>query len=724
MRSSLSARLTYRIMAVVLVMMALITGVVYYTVRTYMRDETKERYLSLLLKNHQEVRRRLLKVSVAVENNAHDVERDIDHPDKMFDHVRRIVSQNPPIASCNVLFEPNYYPGKGRTFIPCARRDGTDSIVVTRVDSTYHSFFSEVWVPEQLKKDEGSWTKAYFESEIFANGQVPRVLATYAVPIHNREGRPVGMLAADLSLEELRSFIMIDIEEINEQYEKGEKLKSYFFIVDRSGTFVVHPDRKRMLTPFEDSVGKMMSAHRGTCVTEVDGVTSRLYYRSIPNTDWVMVIVTPKDVILSNAFRLNTIILLVMLSGMAALYFICRRQIKDIADPVATQKATLEHELKIANAIQMAMLPKTLTARLTPLAAHLDLYASLTPARDVGGDLYDYFLRGNHLFFCIGDVSGKGVPAALVMAVVKALFRSESRRSESAVAIIDAMNRILSEDNSAGYFVTMFVGILDTTTGHLDYCNAGHEPPLIVNSQLSTVNCVRNLPVGALSDWVYEGQQMQLHANDMLFLYTDGLSEAQNAEGQQLGRERVRQLVAAHTGESARQFVTLMEDAAHRHANGARQTDDITLLAVKWLGAASPLPLTARFSSSMAEMGRLEPFVQQAAALVSLSDREAKRLRLAVEEALANIVNYGKATAVTLQATVEDQSLVVTIDDDGLPFDPTAASPVDLTVPADQRPPGGLGIMFICQMADSLAYERVNGHNILRIRKTITVSSQ
>lgn len=731
MQTSLSARLTYRIMAVVLVMMVVVASVVYYTVRSYMREEANNRYLALLLKNHQEVHRMLLKVSIAIENSVHDVERDIDQPEKMYGHMERILRQNPSIACSYLLFEPGYYPGESREFCPIARRYSADSILVQRLDSLPRRFLIDVWFPAMRKEDQSGWSKVYYESVLFAIGQKPRLLSTYTVPVHDRQGRAVTMLAADLSLEDLRTQIMEDIKEINEKYEQGQEHQSYFFIVDRKGTYVMHPDPERMLKSFDSEVGKMMMKHRGTCVTKVDGVMSRLYYRTIPNTDWTLTIVTPKDVILANAFKLNSIIMLVMLLGLAAVYFLCRHYIRNIAEPVAMQKATLEHELKIANAIQMAMLPHPLSpasspaaSKMPPLASFIDLHASLTPARDVGGDFYDYFLRDNRLFFCIGDVSGKGVPAALLMAVMRSMFRSETRRSETASAIVDTMNRNLSEEYTSGYFVTMFVGILDVTTGHLDYCNAGHEPPIMIHGAVSVVNCARNLPVGALSDWVYESQQMQLLPGDMLFLYTDGLSEAKNVDGKQLGRERIHQLAAEHTVNTARQLITIMETDVRLHADGAEQSDDITLLAIKWK-PDTPQPRESgprqeiTMSASMDDIGCLEPFVQQAVEQAGLTEREGKRLRLAVEEAVANIVNHGEATTIALQSVVEDQQLVLTIDDDGQPFDPTGESPTDLSVPADERPPGGLGVMLIHKMVDSLSYERVDGHNILRLIKIV-----
>lgn len=706
MQSSLSARLTYRIMAVVLVMMVVIAGVVYFTVREYMLDEAEERYLGFLLENYQEIRRRLSDVHVAAENNVHDIERDIDNPDMMFDHMQRIIRQNRSIVCCALLFKQDYYPSKGRVFVPCARKDAADSIIVSRIDSTYNSYFYREWFQNQLKADKSVWTKPYFESQFFAGDQEPRLLTTYAVPIHDHNGHPVALLCADLSLEWLRNQLMDDIEEINSQYEKGRKHQSYFFIIDREGAYIIHPNKELMLTPCDRNIGKTMLAHRGTCVMEIDGVKSRLYYRSLKYVNWTMVIVAPLDVIMANAKVLNIIILAVMIIGLLAIYLFCRRQIKEIADPFAAQKAAVDRELTIAHNIQMALLPKPF-----PDHSDVDLYASQTPARDVGGDLYDYFVHDGRLVFCIGDVSGKGVPAALLMAVMRSMFRSEARRACSAAEIVGTMNRNLSEEYAGGDFVTMFVGILDLASGHLDYCNAGHEAPL-VSGQLLDVK--RNLPVGALSDWAYEGQQTQLKPGDMLFLYTDGLSEAMNNKGELLGRQRVQQLASEHSQDTAQQLVELMEAEVHRHAGDAEQNDDITLLAIRW----QPDQIT--MAASMDDIACIAPFIANVGQQAGMEVRESKRLRLAVEEAVANIINHGQATTIKLQAKTYDQ-LVLTIDDDGQPFDPTADSSTDFSVPADERPPGGLGIMFLHEMTDGLEYQRIDGHNVLRIIKGIKV---
>ena len=197
-----------------------------------------------------------------------------------------------------------------------------------------------------------------------------------------------------------------------------------------------------------------------------------------------------------------------------------------------------------------------------------------------------------------------------------------------------------------------------------------------------------------------------------MFLYTDGLTEARNQAAEQFGRQHTLQLAADHCSDTVGQLVELMENEVSRHVGEAVQSDDITLLAIRWK-PSNRLTMTA----SMDDIGLLAPFITYAAQQVGLDTIDAKRLRLATEEAVANVINYSQANTITLKVTVNGPQLELTIDDDGQPFDPTAESPTDLSVPADKRPPGGLGIMLLHKMADSLSYQRINSHNLLKIVK-------
>ncbi len=726
MAYSLAKRLTYRIMAVVLVMMAIIAGFTYFTVKSYMLQEAQERYEGVLLRDHEEFRRRLETVTVATESHVKDMEQNLNDPDQISAKVEHITRSIKSISRCGLLYIPSYFPDKQRCFGLYAYENHDGSIFVGRIDSTYSVYPERDWLVRGLALDTASWSNVYNEYPLSPNTDVPRQVITYSVPIHNKKGRVVAMLCSDMSLEFLRDEMMDDITEMSQKYEQGHNRHSYNFVINHRGTYIIHPDQKRILNAnFYDEaklttnkiddkvVAQMIRGEKGSAMVEIDGVPSWIYYRTVKHMNWIIAIVVPREVIMHNGRMLNTIILLTVLLGLLAIYFICRHMIKEITSPVTAQQAALERELKIAHDIQMAMLP-TMPPPSKFGNLGIDLYASETPALDVGGDLYDYYLRDNRLFFCIGDVSGKGMAAALMMAVMRAMFRSETRRADSAAELVTTMNRNLSEESTAGYFVTLFVGILDLQTGHLDYCNAGHEAPLVSGQPLPVKP---NLPVGALTEWDYEGQQAQLNDGDMLFLYTDGLSEAKNAEKQQLGRKHVQQLAQGlRADDTARHLIELMESEVRRHVDGAKQSDDITLLAIRWQSQGER---TLILQSSMDDIGRLEPFVKEVARQAGISDKETKRLRLAVEESVANVINYGGATAIMLRAHVEDGQLVLTIDDDGQPFDATQESTTDLSIPPDQRLPGGMGIMLLHKMTDGLEYCRKDGHNILVLRKKV-----
>lgn len=410
--------------------------------------------------------------------------------------------------------------------------------------------------------------------------------------------------------------------------------------------------------------------------------------------------------------------------GLLVLGFIIYRSVRSMRrlEAATLEKERIAGELAVARDIQQSMIPKTFPGY--PDRDDVELYASLTPAREVGGDFYDFIISGGTLYFCIGDVSGKGVPAALLMSVTRSLFRTEAGRiaeshaAESpAASIVQGMNRAIYDEQSSGYFATMFVGVLNLTNGQLDYCNAGHEAPVVIGRQTYPLPVLPNLPVGALPDWEYEPQQAQLQPGDLLFLYTDGLTEAANEQGQFFTRQHVHELAQQCCGCTTRELVERMEAAAHQHAGKAEQSDDITLMALQWKNQSIEL------KADLAELPRMKDFVLSAAEQAGLSSREAKRLRLAAEEAVTNVIQYAYEDAdsptLSIHAATTDNLLLLTVTDQGRPFDPTVAPMADTSIPADERPEGGLGILLMHQMSDGLEYRRENGCNILTIKKNI-----
>ena len=267
------------------------------------------------------------------------------------------------------------------------------------------------------------------------------------------------------------------------------------------------------------------------------------------------------------------------------------KQIEELKT-VNEQKGRIEGELKVASDIQMSMLPKIYPPY--PHRKDIDIYGSLTPAKAVGGDLYDFHIRDEKLFFVIGDVSGKGVPASLVMAVSRTLFRIVSSLVDEPREIMEHMNEALADQNDSNMFVTLFIGSLDLRNGHLQYCNGGHDAPLLVNlneKKHQLLDCKSNLPVGVMPGFDFESQETDIDTDTLIFLYTDGLTEAENIQHQLFTEARIfevaQQLLtdgtASADGEpvSAQSVVERMARAVHQFVGDAEQSDDLTMLAIK-----------------------------------------------------------------------------------------------------------------------------------------------
>ena len=246
----------------------------------------------------------------------------------------------------------------------------------------------------------------------------------------------------------------------------------------------------------------------------------------------------------------------------------------DQLEETTTAKERIESELRIARDIQMGMVPSTF-----PEDEGLDLYASMTPAKAVGGDLYDYVLLENKLYFALGDVSGKGVPASLFMAQATRLFRTLAKQHLLPAEICTRMNSELSEDNEQGMFVTMFIGLVDLQSGHLDFCNAGHNPPVINNDHFLEME--PNAPIGLWPGLEYEGEEIANIHNTPIFVYTDGLNEAENEAQEQFGDDHLLQIMKDTPYQSARQMIELLQEEVARHVAGADPSDDLTMLCLK-----------------------------------------------------------------------------------------------------------------------------------------------
>ena len=777
--------LSLRIMLVLAVVSAVIMIIVYDITKDSMAVEAESRYSSIILHANEKIRGVLSDVYVAAINNVNDIERDIDDPDKLQAHLERMVKQNMYISSCRLIFEPDFYPQKGHHFEIYAWRDSTGAIKGRQMNENHPDFLIHSWYKDAFEKAEGDWTPPYFD-----RAASQQLTTTYMTHIRNHQGRKVGMLGADVSLEWLRQRHQRIDRQNHERYEKGFKEKSYSFIIDKDGTYLIHPDSSRvlkkkfqeitMLTPDSTDdlmVRQMLNGGSGNRTILKDGIDSWVFFSYVKYADWTVVIVVPEAIIHHNGNTLVFLLLGVLAIGLSVIYLLSHQMIKknmkalkrfvtaagemaqgnfDVTLPemrsreidrlrtafmdmevslsnyveelkrTTASNVALEQELKIASDIQQQMLPKVYPP--FPERKDIDIFGEVVTAKKVGGDLFDFFIRDEKLYFSIGDVAGKGVPAALVMAVARSMFRSASMSHTSPKLIVESINRSVCQSNDSFMFVTLFMGVLDLTTGHLLYTNAGHEPPVLVGgAHTRFLNVDNNIPLGLRNDWEYTEQKSLIDKGTTLFLYTDGYTEAETLDHEQFGRKRMcdeaLRLSAEHL--DSREFVKKIRQAERTFVHGIPQSDDISLLAIKYMGSHTQHQYHRGISlvNDVQEVPALAIFVGSICEDMHFNELTTAGVNLAIEEAVVNVMNYaypeGTRANILLEVFADEEDIRFELRDDGRPFDPTASEEIDAESIARNQTVGGLGIHLMRHYMDSIAYERKNDQNVLTMTKHI-----
>lgn len=397
-----------------------------------------------------------------------------------------------------------------------------------------------------------------------------------------------------------------------------------------------------------------------------------------------------------------------------------RQQLEILAETRAAQ-ARIDNELKIARTIQANFLPRDLAG--LGGSSGLGLAAWFQPAMEVGGDLYNgFWLDDDRLFLCIGDVAGKGVPAALMMAVTTTLMKAVAISAPDPAEVLQRVNNELCAINEELLFVTMFAAVLVPRTGELAYSNAGHNPPLLrrVAGGAELIRIPPGLVLGIEPDSIYMTEKLQLVAGETLLLYTDGLTEAMNSSGECFGNERLLAVGNAAGDDSPAQLTQRIVAAVADHAGNAEQHDDLTLLAVARLPVADAV-IQIHLAAELDRLPELLDPVRQAAEQAGLTEAQIMRLELAVEEALVNLCDHAYADRTEpgpadCRIVVDPDGLWVEIIDEGPPFDPLARPDPNTTLGLDEREPGGLGVFLIKQLVSEVSYCREGDRNVLTIR--------
>ena len=640
-RRKLSVRVSLWVVMFATIIFIAALGFLFYQSREAIRQEAINHATQILDNTSLRVTGILNRVEVAATMTEWLVNRHPEVADSMFIYSKSMLLNNPDFYNCSIAFEPYYFKDKGRYFSAYSKHDG-DSIRTIQGGSDSYQYFYADWYLMPSLLDRPCWTEPYMDVDMSTNTK--EMVTSYCLPIKDRQGKKIGVINTGLSLSWLSQTISAVKPYPN----------SYSIMIGKGGTFFVHPDTTKLIyqtiytqtleRPDSDMTAlghAMQNGEEGMRHMSVDGQDCYVFYKSLGQSGWSMAIVCPESDIFGGFDRLRRTVMSIVAVGLLLMLYLFIRIITKELQPLrrlakeaeniasgrfdaelpdfqrtdeigqlshsfgnmqhslvnyieelkktTSQKASIESELHIASTIQMGMLPKEFPTY--PDRDDVQLFASLTPAKQVGGDLFDFYIRDGKLFFCIGDVSGKGVPASLFMTVTRSMFRTVSAHNSSPDYIVSVLNESMAEINELNMFVTLFVGVLDLSTGLMRYCNAGHDAPLLVGMGVGELPVDSNIPVGFMPGWTFTTQEAVIYQGTTIFLFTDGLTEAENAEHDQFQMDRINKVaerVLAERKQDPKTFIAMMTDAVHEFVGDAEQSDDLTMFAIQFLKGTPP----------------------------------------------------------------------------------------------------------------------------------------
>lgn len=559
--------------------------------------------------------------------------RDLDKPDMMVSHSNNTIRYNSALSGCSISFEPGYYPSKGEYYSIYSWPGENDQIEWEQEGADDYRYYEKEWYLYSKRLGYDCWTEPYLDTTGIA-GKGVEMLISYCTPVFDSTSVFVGAITLDLSLKQLSEAL----------YNVRPYPNAYCILIGEGGKYLVHPDSDKLMThsiysdaeelavPELVKLGESMEKQeRGEQELFLNGQHYYVFYRPVPTTGWNIAIFCPESDIYGGYDRLQRKILWSLLAGLALVFLLSVllirhqlaplaklaeeadyiasgnfdrpmpvrkrndeigvlsqsfvhmqsslvRHIQELTESTASRER-MERELQIARNIQMGMVPHDFD-----LGKKVDLYASMVPAREVGGDLYDCFVQDDKLYLCIGDVSGKGVPASLFMSVARAMFRVVARQGLAPAEIARRINDTVSEKNDQMIFVTMFLAAVDLKTGVMEYCNCGHNAPVLFpgpDKAPAFLDCLSNTALGIESGFDYEGQRVDDMRGKILFLYTDGLNEAENADHEQFGNDRMLACLGDGPFLDARSLIDRLSEAVASHVAGAEASDDLTMLCLR-----------------------------------------------------------------------------------------------------------------------------------------------
>lgn len=626
-KMSFSTRLSINILLATSVLFLTAIGIAAYYSHKLLAEEAENASKNLLNSTINEIETTLCSIEAAVEVSSWDVASKINSEEELYEISRRMVKDSEVIKGFGIAFKPNYFKGR-YFFCPYSRMDENGDIITTNLQAPEYNYLYSDWYLIPMLKGSPVWMEPY-QSQIGLN----EIISTFCYPIKDDKGEVYAVLVADLPLKWIS-----DLSDTIKPYGDG-----FVNLISRNGAFITfsnvalgetvmsYMERAESEVPGSVAVGRRL-LEEGEGMVRFDLANNRYFmvFGKLYN-GWTATLLCAYTNVLRRTHSMHLILILVGLFGLLILFVICYftirhltrpllafsdsarsiakgdfntplpeissndeiRQMRDSFDYMKNSlvnyidelkqttavKERIESELNIASEIQMQMLPHDF-----PSLENIDLYALLHPAKEVGGDLYDFFIIGDYLYFTVGDVSGKGIPASLFMAMTRVSFRTIASMGFAMDEIVEKLGTAMCEGNSSNMFVTLFAGRINIRTRVMEYCNAGHNPIIKVDKDdvASFVPVKPNIALGVMPGFPYQMQTLDLKQGDKFLLYTDGVTEAERADKSQYGEERLLQWSnsASCEGLTAEQAAHELYKDVKDFVEGNEANDDITIMTI------------------------------------------------------------------------------------------------------------------------------------------------
>lgn len=628
-KHSFSTRLSLNILLITSILFIIAIGVAAVSSHLLIAEEATKSAENLRDATISDIEKTLLEVEQSVKSNAWMIGENIGDSTVLYHITSSITKENANIIGSAIAFIPDYFEGF-HWFSPYAYETTDGGIALKNLGNATYDYYAMEWFTVPMEQGEGVWSEPYLDE-----GGSGYMMSTFSLPIRDKDGKIYAVFTADVLLDWITQ-LLADIKPYP---------NSHVTLVSRKGYYLNVGSDERLLNAtiystldyltkkdrgIDRLVDSMMCGKKEVMQYSRGGKISFAVFGPLSN-GWVASITCDYQEVLKRTSQMHMVLILIGLVGLLVLFVLCYLIIRKLTRPLSeisesalsiakgnfntplpeiksedeirklrdsfdymqrsiqsyitdlqTSTATnerYESELNIARKIQMAMVPRQF-----PSLESIDMHAVMVPAKEVGGDLYDYFIKDGKLYFAIGDVSGKGVPASLFMAITRAAFRFVASTGLTPSDIIRKLNKAVSDGNETGMFVTMFVGRLDLQTNEFLYCNAGHNPVVLVqpSGKAEFLNVKPNLAAGVLLDFTYEQQAYPIEPGSRLILYTDGVTEAERTDKVQYGNDR---LLAWATDtdryHSEKEACDALLSAVKTFVEGNDQNDDITIMTIK-----------------------------------------------------------------------------------------------------------------------------------------------